>query len=456
MKRDNKGFTLLEVLIAVVILALIAVPLLRSFVSSYRVNARSRELMRATTLAQNEMEIFEKEKLEVLLDDEKYNYTVDDTETYTTHMTQNPITGDVFNKDMEHVAYTFTYDGGIINDETGREMFDVVVKMNPQINLTSYSDANTAELLFMNTLSGADSGAYVQQVRNSVNTDGEDEEIYKIYVNKQNPDSPTGSRLTVDDFARLLDRTINLKIEWDEESGLAIAKVEYQYGFAPNNGEMPNAPDEYTRSAGEKVIFNNAQSLDEEGNPVKLQSVYLFYAPRYEYANGGLRADGVVKEDKIVIENIPDQKTGHCLPVNVYIIRQNVLDSSGDILGIYTDDTGHLQNSVPHEYRANIKINDGIDEDGKTYGNYFTNLNLGSVGATEHGTTVVTMNALDKNSNVVWNYTGNDAIEIAGFKSLGSTEAKDRIYTLNVAVYTHGADVENDEPLVELTGTKIE
>ena len=37
VKKDNKGFSLLELMIAVVILAIIIVPMLRGFVSSYRV-----------------------------------------------------------------------------------------------------------------------------------------------------------------------------------------------------------------------------------------------------------------------------------------------------------------------------------------------------------------------------------------------------------------------------------
>ncbi|MDE6606412.1 MAG: type II secretion system GspH family protein, partial [Lachnospiraceae bacterium] len=71
---DNRGFTLLELLIAVLVLAIVIIPLLHSFVSSFRVNARSRETMRATTLAQNEMELFEKEKIEDLTDPTKFTY----------------------------------------------------------------------------------------------------------------------------------------------------------------------------------------------------------------------------------------------------------------------------------------------------------------------------------------------------------------------------------------------
>lgn len=445
MKKDNKGFTLLELLVAVIILAIVVVPMLRSFVTAYRVNARSRELMRATTLAQNEMEIFEKEKLEVLLDDTIYHY---DDVTETKYSATDPVSGEV----TEHTAYTFTYNRGIINDESGRDMFDVVVTLDPESDLTHalasdlYYDQNTQNLLFMNSLSGVDSGTYVQRVRNNVDTNGEDEEVYQLYVNRQLPDGTTGSNYTVADFARLLQRTITLKIEQTDQNGFktTVAKVNYQY-----RSDYGQVPSEYrTYSVGDKVIFNNSQTLDDEGNPIDLKSVYLFYAPRYEYADGTPIPDSspvILKEDKIVIENKQN------LPVNVYIIRQNIWDDTGKIIGIYTDNTGTERNTVPNDYVARIEINEGLNEDGKTYGNYFTNLN--PVGAVEHGKTHYTLNDTD---NPGWTYTEYEAEERTKSRSLGSTESMDRIYSMHVAVYTHGADLTTDDPLVELTGTKIE
>ena len=445
MKKDNKGFTLLEVLVAVIILAIIVVPMLRSFVTAYRVNARSREMMRATTLAQNEMEIFEKEKLEVLLDDTIYDYDVDDSVKYTS-------TDDATGETMEHTVFTFKREG-TINDETGRQMFDVVVTLDPESGSTSdlYYGQNTDALLFMNTLSGADSGAYVQRIANKVNLNGEDEEVYQLYVNRQLPEGTTGNNYSVDDFAGELQRTITVKIEQVEQGGVTttVAKVNYRY-----RSDYGQVPAEYrTYSAGDKVIFNNSQTLDDEGNPIDLQSVYLFYAPRYDYADGSLipgSATGEHKEDKIVIENMQD------LPVNVYIIRQNIQKDPNDpdsILGVFKSSVGSIENTVPINYAVSIEINEGLNEDGKTFGNYFTNLNLGPSGAVEHGTTSVTLNDTD---HVGWTYTGDDAVKRAKFRALGSTEAKDRIYTMKVAVYVHGADLAADDPLVVLTGTKIE
>ena len=54
--NKDAGFSLLELLIAVVILAIIVIPLLNLFLSSNRINIKSRQTLRATTLAQDIME----------------------------------------------------------------------------------------------------------------------------------------------------------------------------------------------------------------------------------------------------------------------------------------------------------------------------------------------------------------------------------------------------------------
>ncbi len=53
---DQKGFTLLEVLIAMIILAIIAVPICRVYVSAARTNAKARKQASATAVAENIME----------------------------------------------------------------------------------------------------------------------------------------------------------------------------------------------------------------------------------------------------------------------------------------------------------------------------------------------------------------------------------------------------------------
>lgn len=54
--KSGKGFSLLEVLLAIVILGLVAAPILQIFISSARINNNSRELMAATEVATMTME----------------------------------------------------------------------------------------------------------------------------------------------------------------------------------------------------------------------------------------------------------------------------------------------------------------------------------------------------------------------------------------------------------------
>ena len=55
-KKRNRGFTLVEVLVAAAILSLVVTPILSSFVSIARVNAKSRRKLSATTIANGVME----------------------------------------------------------------------------------------------------------------------------------------------------------------------------------------------------------------------------------------------------------------------------------------------------------------------------------------------------------------------------------------------------------------
>ncbi|MCM1121038.1 MAG: prepilin-type N-terminal cleavage/methylation domain-containing protein [Eubacterium sp.] len=55
-KTPDAGFSLIELLVAVTILAIIVIPLLHMFVTSTRINVKSRQKLRATTLAQDIME----------------------------------------------------------------------------------------------------------------------------------------------------------------------------------------------------------------------------------------------------------------------------------------------------------------------------------------------------------------------------------------------------------------
>ena len=439
---DNKGFTLIEVLIAVFVLAIVVVPLLHSFVSSHRINGKSKQYMRATTLAQDEMEIFEREKVANLIDPTKYDYIGED--------------GDPVQPDSNG-RYVFVRENIDNNSGSNVSKFDVVVTLDPErsTNTSRYYDTNTKQLFYMNTIASADSAVHVQSIRSASNLKGYDDTIYEYFAANKNNTGP-GATWGTDDFNRNLARRIKVKI-YQENNGLNIAtivKVTYEYVLC-QSGIMSPTYQSYTE---ESIIFNNsAQSVGEDGELPELKSVYLFYAPRYKgyttpyfidnYSLNGETNKYKTNEEWIVIDNEAE------LPVDVYIVRQDT----------FKDGSNTEIENVPVNYQPRIEIHDGIDSDGHTIGHYFTNLNIDQpVVSGEDGLGAqIDFSSLKNNANPSKSYSNSEAVSTIEPKTLngvGSAQAqeKDRIYTMKVQVYNHGADRATDSPVVTMTGSKLE
>lgn len=67
-KIDRKGFTLVETIIAVAILAVVSVPVVGMFVQTARVDSKARQMQKATDLAQNMMESIREYTMEQIID----------------------------------------------------------------------------------------------------------------------------------------------------------------------------------------------------------------------------------------------------------------------------------------------------------------------------------------------------------------------------------------------------
>lgn len=454
---DNSGFTLIEILIAVIILAIVIVPLYHSFVSSHRVNAKSKQYMRATTLAQDEMEMFEKETIEELLagvtraDGTVIKYYVDDT-LYPD----------------SNGRYVFVRED-ISNSSSTASTFDVEVTLDPQraSNTDRYYDTNSQALFYMNTIGRTDSAVYSQTSRSASNSKGYDDNIYE-YFSQHVDETASGvgvnSYWTSEDYAidyinKNLARRIRVRI-YQENTGLNIAtivKVTYEYLLCEDNVMETG----YQFYSEESIIYNNsAQSVDDDGNLPELSSVYLFYAPRYKvYKTSSIpmsprktksyTVDGELLTydtwaDWIVIENEAE------LPVDVYVIRQDT----------FLDNSVTEVETVPIEYQPKLEIHDGVS-DNHTIGHYFTNLNIDDPAASGVGQALTQPGNLIFKENGVPGGGGRPALSTIDPKPLNGTgstqtETKDRIYTMTVKVYRHGVDKTAEGPIVTMTGSKLE
>lgn len=148
---NNEGFSLVELLIAIVILSIIVVPLLHSFVTSARTNAKSRNTMHATAIAEDVMEQFEAHTLGEMAD----TYEAASVEGFTNTVKRGEdIDSD---GDLEWV-YTFR------DSSTTSGAYDVVTTLDP----SAYTTINEKDLIDIQNLAGNLNAVYSEKADSDI------------------------------------------------------------------------------------------------------------------------------------------------------------------------------------------------------------------------------------------------------------------------------------------------
>lgn len=298
-EKQNKGFTLVEVLIAITILAIIVVPLLRAFVVSSQTNAKAKQLMKATTLAQNVMEELKANSLEEVA--RQFN-GYQSSNSISSLGTAWEATWDTSR--LEYVPVTTNAsvieaddpdknpEGLFVGQDSGKYYFLLEgvqrehAKFDVAIELTRDAENGTKKLTQINAMNQADCGYYAESVnayQNAVTTF-----LNANYSYRSNPEYK-GS-LDSMTIGNKLSRTITIDIA--SLSGNETVSVRYDYEL-----EEDYAAEEDRYISESIMVFDNYLS-DE-----KLKAVYLYYFPLYE------------GEDKIQIFN------NNNLDLDVYLIK---------------------------------------------------------------------------------------------------------------------------------------
>lgn len=416
-KANHKGFTLIELLIAVTILAIVVTPMLNSFVSSYRMNSRSRQVMEATTLAQREMEVFEKESVEVLSTSTKYVYDGSTNKTGY-QVTPADTNGKIQFKRIE-----------VTNGSSSGSTYDVYVELDPSRSSATdrYYTQNTTPVLEMNNVGMVDTATFVQTIRTVSNPMDMDTNAYTWFYNHKLPTC----NWRKEQFEKYVKRVITLDVEQYNQDGKTYTRVKVKYDYSLERADVMKS-EHYHYIATQKVIFDNAFQKDADNKPIDLEEVYLFYGPTYVW-------DSDEQMDEIIINNT------YGLPIDIYILRQDILlqgaTSVNDI------------DRVNLDYKPKIKITDKVTND-RTAAVYHTNLNIDNSISDTGGLIQLSFKdaALVDDLNT---YTRDDILEKTGLTALNEKKAKDRIYEMTVKVYKHDADVTTESPLVVLSGTKL-
>lgn len=285
-KPNNEGFTLVELLVAALIVAVILIPFMSSFVNAARTNRRARRVMEATTAGQN---VFEELKARSVAEFMPAASTED--------------TGKTDAEDKE----IYKLSSETIRLVNGRK-FKVKVTLDPQ-NYTAddstniaYTDYNSSLWAQLSSLSKAENAFLLMKAGDELSAAQEIEAQLP-------PDSGVGT----DAVRGGLKRDITLSVSHTASKGLSVVKASVIYTFRYNG----NGKDYTYLAMDEQELYNNGTELTNT-----LTNVFVCYTPMYN--NSGKSSP----TETVVFKNEGNY------PVGLYLVRQGANANAVYSLGV--------------------------------------------------------------------------------------------------------------------------
>lgn len=299
---NNKGFSLVELLIATVILAIVVAPLLHTFVTAANTTARSRQIGDATLASENIAERVEATALSELFNEPDPGRYFDGATAKGLYS----FDGSTYTPGADP-AVTDCYYLGVQGLRAGASTFNAMITLDAAAYRTDDQDGINDQMI--SDYSNMDA-AYAQ----SRDADDPDQLGWASFREKADALHSDWSANT-DPI-----RHITLKVTEQEEKIYADLVFQYQYNY------IYSEADDVT---GEVLTYSGTLTSDEisfsllpqgyslETNGGKLPNIYLIYYPLYG-------ADSVTN-DVISIENDIAQ------PFKLFLVKQRGDDLSGEL-----------------------------------------------------------------------------------------------------------------------------
>ncbi len=396
MKNDKRGETLVEILIAVTIMALVAVPLLHPFVTSAKTNAEARRIQYSTEYAETLLEKLKAENVSTV---------ARIFSGYGTDKNGSPIDTSIANCSFEnggevYLPREYRLNEGLLSETdagTGsvtavQDSFDRVFTtfrgqpdesytfVLPQVNinelksdvLIEYARDKSAQITNIYSMNRSDCAYFAEDsLLNS--TAGEHfEHATQEYASA----GLAESALTKQEAIDTMSKKITVAIEKDSIAGNTTVTVKYSMDIGAG---LTHDVDRFYEE--ETVIFDNYSSGDT------LPAVYIYYFPLY----------GTSSRDTITVQNESN------IPVDLFLIAMN-------------NDKTTLFNK--ESYRAKLELRED------------QNLSAATPATKVHSN--VTDEKWTKSSNVVRYSTSG-----WGVSDLGNADTRQLSYKVTITVYKH-------------------
>lgn len=309
-KLNNKGYSMIEVITAVILLSAVAIPLLTSFITSIRVNAKSRQMQRVTAAAESVMEGFKAYHYDDLLKQFKsadsndfkiYNISVSESgssiTTLEAYSCKDPSTvpalkvSTVNNKGNATTVDTAEFAMKGLNYQGTK--YDVQVTIEPYENGSDSAYNGTKEFNYFERMNGYKDGVYSQTLE-SVTTSyyslltqiaAKLNEVDKVYgYIGTDPDlgyKPSSINMTKIKVYRetlviMADKNVNVSVSYKAQT------INYPYYDAGGNTQ-------YLDFTTTPVVINedvyDTSAIAEAG--AELDNLFMFVYPVYKTTESG-------------------------------------------------------------------------------------------------------------------------------------------------------------------------
>lgn len=404
LNKSEKGFTLVELLVSITILAIIVVPVLTAFISSANANSRAKRKLEATTAAQNVMENIKAVGVKAYLDSLKIG-TAESGYTYAAPDAQGIYTLD----NSSETAAGVLVPQQVINNRSFRfkAVFSPAAFSNE--SGTGYNDASLANIDNMNVLQDA---FYVSG-------EDADQKIVDEYFSMPNI---TNTYTTETAIINALSREIDITIlhTGDEDTGITKVRVDCIYKLDNNAA---------TTKTVSSTVYDNSDIVNG-----KLRSVYLFYTPLYAIKNAAAKDTIKVFNNTTSSETKPSS-----ISAKVYLVKQRTTDAQEVFESTYkvnleVDEINPDQPvawSPPDDYRAFTTILTNIGT------NMLTDLKTEQFDSILFKSGSQSLNLIEKNKKYLGITTMEDASKVT------------RLYQITIDVFTEGSE----ESVYTMTGT---
>lgn len=456
----NSGFTLLEVLVAVIILAIVCIPVFRAFVTSANTTAKSKFKMRATNAAENLMEDIQHLTVDEL--QTKYGAMVEMTSSDAGYNVNSAALG----KSKASYKITLNASNPAFDDDLNKALDDgyvATIILDPSW-YTNTNRVNMPEFAAVST-----STAAIFSLAPTVET-----EVCHFFAVKNAEYRATSAGasapvLNESDFAAKIRREIRVDIVDKggyvlDEDGNQVPKVTVDVSVSYLVNDSNLVDDMYrTKKAVSRQIFSSAVTKHA------LNSVFIMYDPMYDCSEK--------YSDIITVHNKDKVET------NLYVCAQNIeanatkfkdyISSSGKdglILEIYegTVDDGKGGSKQPITLRTNVidssKVEYLRDETMASDRDHIVPIgayvNISSSDPVSSTSTIfnsTTYNKLVNNKGSFADKDDSKALNAQALdgKTLDASTIEDRIYDVRIKVEKPAASATDWPVSVELTGSYV-